>query len=162
MAAIRTERLELVPMTVGDAAAIVNGRAPSPGRTFAPGYPDEGTLVRAGMVLAAAREGWDPGPFRVYEILCREHGTVIGSCGFHSPPNDEGLVRVGCSLAESARGQRYGGEALGALVGFARSCASVRRMVAEVTRANVAGQKALERAGLRLQRAEGQLLYYAA
>jgi RimJ/RimL family protein N-acetyltransferase len=162
MAAIRTARLELVPMTVGDAAAIVNGRAPSPGHTFASGYPDEGSLVRAGLVLAAARADCDPGPFRVYEILRRDDALVIGTCGFHSPPNDDGLVRIGCSLADSARGRGYGGEALGGLVGWGRSRPEVSRMVAEVTRANVAGQKVLERAGLRLERAEGELLYYAA
>lgn len=161
MGSIFTERLELVPLALGDAAAILNGR-PRPDRPGVSGYPCEGTLVRAGLVVTASREGAEPSLFRIYEIIRREDGLAIGSCGFHAPPNEDGHVSIGCSLAASVRGHGYGGEALGGLVGFARSRPEVRRLTSEVTRANVAGQRVLERAGLRLERSEGELLYYAA
>lgn len=161
MGSIFTERLELVPLAFGDAAAILNGR-PRPDRPGVSDYPCEGTLVRAGLVVTAMRQGAEPGPFRIYEIIRRDDGLAIGSCGFHAPPGADGQVSIGCSLAESVRGHSFGGEALGGLVCWARSRPEVRRMTSEVTRANVAGQRVLERAGLHLERSEGELLYYAA
>ncbi|MDP9293732.1 MAG: GNAT family N-acetyltransferase, partial [Actinomycetota bacterium] len=57
-----TRRLLMVQLGVEEAVALVDGRGGS-GRTWAPGYPDDGALVAAGLVMTAAKHGRDLGPF---------------------------------------------------------------------------------------------------
>ena len=116
---IVTPRLRMVQLDVDEAIALVDGRGGS-GRTWAPGYPDDGALVSAGFVMTAAKHGRDLGPFGTYEIIRREDGAVIGAAGFYGKPDDTGAVRVGYGLAESARGHGYATEALIALLEWAQ------------------------------------------
>ena len=158
---IVTPRLRLLQLDVDEAIALVDGRGGS-GRTWAPGYPDDGALVSAGFVMTAAKHGRDLGPFGTYEIIRREDGAVIGAAGFYGRPDDTGAVRVGYGLAESARGHGYATEALVALLEWASRQDGLTCVLADTTRSNVPSQRVMERAGMHRIGEDGELLYYMA
>jgi RimJ/RimL family protein N-acetyltransferase len=156
-----TRRLLMVELGVEEAVALVDGRGGS-GRTWAPGYPDDGALMAAGFVMTAAKHGRDLGAFGTYEIIRRRDGAVIGAAGFQGPPDDTGAVRVGYGLAESARGRGYATEALRGLLEWARGQDGLTCVLADTTRTNVASQRVMERAGMKRIGEDGELLYYMA
>lgn len=158
---LRTERLELAPLDVDEARALVETGRPA-GRRRAAGYPLDSTLVAAGMVVTAHAEGRETGPFTGYQIVRRADANIIGDCGFHGPPDERGAVVIGYAIAGSARGHGYATEAVEALIGFALLQHGVRRVTAETTRHNPASRRVLEKAGMRLAGSEEDLLIYEA
>ena len=158
---LRTHRLELSALDVYEAQALVESGQP-PGRRHAPDYPTDATFVAAGLVVTAAAEHRDLGPYTTYQIVRQMDGAVIGDCGFHGMPDENGAVEVGYNIAPSARGRGYASEAFEALIGFALLQHGVRRVRAETTRANAASRRVMEKAGMRLTRADGELLLYEA
>ena len=158
---LRTERLELAPMDFEEARALVESGRPM-ARRRAAGYPMDSTLVAAGMVVTAHAEHRELGPFTTYHVVRRADGTVIGDCGFHGPPDDLGRVVIGYGIAESARGRGYATEAVEALIGFALLQHGVRRVCADTTRHNEYSRRVMEKAGMRLVRSDGELLFYEA
>ena len=158
---LRTQRLELQPLEVEEARQLIEtGR--QHGRRLLPGYPTDATLVSAGIVVQAAAEGRDLGPFTAYQIRRQLDGMVIGDCGFHGLPDERGTVELGYGIVEGERGRGYATEAVEALIGFALLQYGVRRVEAETTRANAASRRVLEKAGMRVASADGELLRYAA
>ena len=158
MPIIETERLRLVPMSLADAASMVNGYVPE-GARWVSGYPTEGSLVAAGLIVTAHGKGRDPGPYTVYQIVTRRDGVVIGDCGFEAPP-DEGRVHVLFGIAFGARLRGYALEALRGLLAWAREQPEVETVTAEVQDANIGMIAVLERAGMRRVGAAGRLFYY--
>jgi RimJ/RimL family protein N-acetyltransferase len=159
--AIVTRRLLLVQLGVEEAVALVDGRG-SERRQWAAGYPNDGALVAAGLVMTAAQRGRDLGAFGTYQIVRRRDGSVIGACGFFGPPDETGAVRAGFGLAESARGNGYATEALKSLLDWAGAQDGLTCVLADTSRANVASQRVMERAGMRRVGEDGELLYYMA
>ena len=145
---IRTERLLLRQLKVEEARALAGGRRdgllPS-----APGYPLEGTLASAGMVVRRADARVEMGGFGSYQVVRLEDGCVIGDIGFHGPPDARGAVTIGYGLAPGARGHGYATEALVALVGWALAQPEVTVVNGDANLDNVASQRVMERAGMR-------------
>lgn len=158
---LRTQRLELSPLEVLDARALMETGL-APGRRRATGYPTDSTFVAAGMVVTAAAERRGLGPFTTYQITRKVDGTVVGDCGFHGGPDENGVVEVAYNIADSVRGRGYATEAVEALIGFALLQHGVRHVRAETTRANHSSQRVLEKAGMRLVAVDGELLVYEA
>ena len=161
MSPIETERLLLVPLSLADAASMVNGHVP-PGARWTVGYPTERTLVRALMVLTAHDQGHDPGPFTGYQVVRRDDGTVLGDCGFDAPPDGEGTVHVGVGIAFSERHRGYASEALRAVIDWARDRPEVTRVRADAHRGNFETIRDLERAGMRRVGRDERLIHYEA
>jgi RimJ/RimL family protein N-acetyltransferase len=158
---LRTRRLELAPLDVEEARALVETGCCT-GRRRVEGYPTDATLVAAGIIVTAAAEHCDMGPFTNYQIVRKLDGTVVGDCGFHGVPDAHGTVEVGFGVAPAARGRGYAAEAVEALIGFALLQHGVRRVQAETTRGNTASRRTLEKAGMRLTGVSGDLLIYTA
>jgi RimJ/RimL family protein N-acetyltransferase len=158
---IRTARLELQGLNVYDARLLMNTGRPN-GRRRAAGYPTDGSLVAAGMIVAAAQEGRDLGPFTSFLIVRRADGAVVGDCGFHGPPDQRGAVLIGYGVAESARGRGYATEAVEALISFAHLQYGVRKVIADTTRANQASVRVLQKAGMRHVDTQAELLIFEA
>jgi [ribosomal protein S5]-alanine N-acetyltransferase len=157
---LRTRRLELRPLELADARALVDDGRP-PGRRRAAGYPTESTLVAAGLLVAAAAERRELTPFTTYHVIRRADGAVIGDCGFHGPP-EGGCLDLGFAIAGSAQGRGYATEAVEALIGLGLLQPGVRCLRAETTRSNPASCRVLEKAGMRRVRESGELLVYEA
>jgi hypothetical protein len=140
---LTTPRLRIVPLSLANADAILHGIVPG-SANWAPGYPTEGTLVGAGIVVTAAAEGVDLGPWTFYQAV--RDGRVVGGVGFHARPVN-GRVPLGYGATDEADAEDLMPEALGALVSLARSQGVVA--FADAAEANARRIEILGRAGLR-------------
>ena len=156
---ILTERLRLRQLDVGEARGLLEGRAHAE-RPWIGGYPIEGTLIAAEAFLRAVAAGVDPGPYGMYQLVRHADSLVVGDIGFHAPPDPSGTVTVGYGLARDARGQGYATEALRAVIGWALDQPEVRRVEADTAHGNLASQRVMERAGMRLIGRNEQLRFY--
>lgn len=115
--AIDTHRLRLVPLSVADAATMLDGGVPA-GARWAEGYPADSTLIAAAIVVTSAREGRDLGPWAIFQVL--RDGVVVGGMGFIEGPDATGAVRIGFSETAQARAAGCAAEGLTALIAYAR------------------------------------------
>jgi RimJ/RimL family protein N-acetyltransferase len=74
-------------------------------------------------------------------------GTVSWRPAFHGPPPESRGWALGISLAPEGRGQGYGSEALRLVAAYLFAATTANRIEGETDIENVAGQRALERAG---------------
>lgn len=158
---IKTDRLELVPLALADAALMVNGHRP-PDARWAEDYPTEGSLVAASLTVAATGEGRPFGAFGNYQIIRTTDRLVIGDAGFFGPPDGEGVIHVGAGLSPVERGNGYAAEALSALVAWALEQPGVQHVRTDTALTNEPGIRLLERAGMRRTGADERLVYYEA
>jgi RimJ/RimL family protein N-acetyltransferase len=146
-----TERLVLEPVSVEAARAVVAGDLSS--LRVGEGWPHEDTVDGLGM---AVEHGQPAGWFVMLD------GEVIGDCGTHGPPDEEGDVELGFGLAAPYRGHGYGRELTAAASAWLLAQPGVRRVVARgVLADNVPSRRALERAGFRVERESEGLVWYA-
>jgi RimJ/RimL family protein N-acetyltransferase len=62
----------------------------------------------------------DPGkPWNMYYIVLRTPRTVIGTCGLKGPPDQNGCVELGYSVAREFHGSGLATEAVQQLIGAA-------------------------------------------
>jgi RimJ/RimL family protein N-acetyltransferase len=147
---IVTGRLVLEPLTQETARAVLAG-APD-GLRHGPGWPHADTLDGVRMVAEHGSEAW----------LILEDGVVVGDAGTFGPPDERGDVEIGYGLAGPSRGRGLASEFVPALAQHVLARPGVRRVVARAVLAdNVPSRRALERAGFRLEREEGGLVWYA-
>jgi RimJ/RimL family protein N-acetyltransferase len=159
MEPIETQRLRLVPLDLPDAAAIVHGHRPA-GARWADGYPTDGTLVAAGLVVTAEAEGRPLGPWGVYQMVRRDDDVLVGDCGFLGPPDHHGWVHIGYAVADPGRHLDLAVEAFAALVTWAREQPECTRVMADAACTNLDSIRVMERAGMRRAGSDGSLVYY--
>ena len=157
--AIHTERLDLQPLELPAARALVAGETRND-RPWAPGYPLGSSLLRAELTLAADARKLALRGFGSYQMVRRADGHVIGDVGFMGPPDATGAVSVGCGIIDDARGQGYATEALTAVLEWARGQPGLTCVLADTTRSNLASQRLLERVGMHRVGEDGELIYY--
>ena len=85
----------------------------------------------------------------VWLVVRRADGQILGDLGTHGPPDSEGCVEIGYSLAPSARGQGSGTAAVAAFVGRLAAVPGIRRLTAVTGVQNTASRRLLERCGFR-------------
>ena len=154
---IESERLVLVPFTRSEAEAVLSGGRRS---TWSAGYPTEGDLEIARMVV---RSPVDPTPqpgFGPFTILERDSGMAIGGAGFMGPPDPEGAIELGYGVAPEWRGHGLATEAVVGLLEFAWSQPEVKKVLAATDLTNAASARVLEKAGLRRVRSDRDLIYF--
>ncbi|MBO2466060.1 GNAT family N-acetyltransferase [Actinomadura violacea] len=149
-----TERLVLHPFTVAEAERLVAAGAAPEG-----GYPTAMDVAGARRYLEVCARDGDPRPFGAFEVRVRADGRAIGGAGFHGAPDDEGAVTIGYGLIEAARGHGYAAETLRELLRFARA-AGAARVKGDTDRGNVASQRVMAAAGMRLVAEDDELRYY--
>jgi threonine dehydratase len=132
---IATERLLLAPVSEDQAAAVVSGDASAV--RAGEGWPHDGTLRGLRMALCS---GHAPGWFVTLS------GVVIGDCGIHGEPDENGDIELGYGLAEPYRGQGYGTEVAAGLSRWLLAQEGVRRVVGRAALDNPPGRRTLERA----------------
>jgi RimJ/RimL family protein N-acetyltransferase len=142
--------LLLVPIPEEVARAVVSGDL-SP-VDAGDGWPHDGTLRGLGMAL---RLGHAPGWFVTLERV------VIGDCGIHGDPDEQGEIELGYGLAASYRGRGYGSEVAVGLSRWLLEQDGVRRVVGRAELDNPAGLRTLERAGFAFESADGAYARYA-
>ena len=86
----------------------------------------------------------------VWFIVRRADGRIVGDLGTHGPPDSEGCVEIGYSVAPSMRGQGVGAAAVAALVGRLAAVPGIGRITAVTGAGNTPSRRLLERQGFRL------------
>ncbi|MFD0688923.1 GNAT family N-acetyltransferase [Actinomadura fibrosa] len=152
-----TERLVLHPLSVAEAEALLAGE-PS-GAGWAPGYPSDADLAGAKRYIATCLHAGDPHPFGAYEIRRRADGLAIGGLGFHGAADENGTVTIGYGLVPAAQGRGYATEALRGLLEYARE-AGASSVEGDTDHHNVASQRVMAAAGMRLVGEDERLKYY--
>jgi RimJ/RimL family protein N-acetyltransferase len=89
------------------------------------------------------------GPWGMCAIVLRDTGEVIGSIGFHGPPDEAGTVEIGYGIVEQYRGRGLMGESAVAICDLAWSWPEVRRIIARTEESNAASAGVLKHAGFR-------------
>lgn len=151
---LTTARLRLRPLGPAEMQALLEG-VPVPGLRWAEGYPLDGTLVAVAMQEDLAKRGVDRGGFCHYQVVLKDEDVVIGDVGFHAPPDELGEVSVGFGIVPAARRRGYAVEALQAVLEWALRQPEVRCVHADTDLVNLASQRVLAAAGMRLAADEG-------
>jgi GNAT superfamily N-acetyltransferase len=86
----------------------------------------------------------------VWLIVRCADGRILGDLGTHGPPDSEGCVEIGYTLAPSARGKGIGTAAVAAFVGRLAAVPGLRRITAITGTQNTASRRLLERQGFDL------------
>jgi RimJ/RimL family protein N-acetyltransferase len=135
------------------AAALVAGEPTD--LVVAVGWPDADAIDGLRLDLLRgdpATTGW--------LVTLRETGQVIGSCGWHDAPSEDGQVEIGYGLAAAYRGRGYGSELVPALVTWTLAQPGVRTVFARVCPSNEPSRRVLEAAGFSLRGADADHLRY--
>lgn len=148
---LRTERLDLVPLTLEFCEAIVDGDRPRAGQELGLDLSEwpAGSEVDRAFPYYAARLREDPteAAWHGRVVVVRESEEVAGSANFKGAP-DEGIVEVGYQLVPRLRGNGYAREALAALVDRAFEEPDTEEVVAVIHPDNAPSIAVAESAGL--------------
>lgn len=144
---ITTERFALHVLPAGLVHALATGTRYDGELPF-DGVPDA-FAVDAGVIRRRHEQLLaDPGeePWLLRAVV--PHGTrvVVGRIGFHGPPDAEGVVEVGYTVAPEHRRQGVATEALAGLLGWAR-VQGVSACLASVSPDNAASLATIARLG---------------
>src|SRR4051794_38132361 len=133
-AVISTPRLMLVPLTPpllravadGDLAEVERRLGAPVGAGWEDGVPAEYRLRQ----LAA-----DPSeqPWLVRAVVALRPRRVVGSIGFHAPPDDRGRAEIGYDIVVGERRKGYAREAMHGLLDWAWATGRARICVASVS-----------------------------
>jgi RimJ/RimL family protein N-acetyltransferase len=156
---LTTPRLRLRPLAPAEMRQLLEGR-PLDGQAWAEGYPLDGTLVGVAMQAELVEREVDRGGFCHYQVMIKDRNLVIGDIGFHAPPDDLGEASVGFGIVPAARRQGYAVEALRALLDWALRQPEVRAVHADTDLVNLASQRVLLGAGMRVVADEGDRKVY--
>jgi [ribosomal protein S5]-alanine N-acetyltransferase len=120
------------------------------------------------FVVRLAEVDRDPDivPWLARAMVLRDGGNnarVVGSVGFHGPPDADGRVEVGYHVEPGFRGRGFATEAVQSLIGWAASQHRVRRFRASISPENapslaVARRLGFRQTGVRWDEIDGQEL----
>jgi RimJ/RimL family protein N-acetyltransferase len=140
-APIATPRLELALMSVPFIEALAERDFPTAERLIGASVPpwlaDE---LEDALKIWIARLTSDPSaaPWMARVMVLTEDGArrVVGSIGFHGPPDAEGRLEVGYSVDPPYRRRGFARESVVALFDWAHQRAGIERFVASISPAN--------------------------
>lgn len=146
---LRSHRLELCELPLHDATDVVAGRTPL-GQRWADGYPLDGTIAAAKMLLRAAAAGSLREGFGMYQIVEADSGLTVGDIGFHAPPDEAGRAEIGYGICPAFRGRGLVSHALRMLVKWTFEQPGIQELVAQTEEGHVASRRVLDAAGFAL------------
>jgi RimJ/RimL family protein N-acetyltransferase len=156
MPAMRTERLELVPVTLDVVEAILAGdRAgaeAAAGAALPAAWPNDELIARAFPVsLSAIRADPERRLWGDTLLLSRDlPRRVIGSVIFHGRPDDDGVAEVGYGVEERSQSLGFATEGTRACVAWALAQPGVRAVTATTFPWHRASLRVIEKLGMRL------------
>ena len=151
-AALKTERLRLVPHEPAHLRALIKGPefyATSSGHTAAAGLRDfivSSDVSAEWLATLEKTSGADPWTFG-FAVIDTKSGEVIGNASFTGPPDGEGVVEIAYGIVPNYQGRGYATEAARALVAFAQGDSRVRTICAHTLPERNASTRVLEKCG---------------
>jgi ribosomal-protein-alanine N-acetyltransferase len=163
--AIRTERTELVSMSLAFMQALVagdvDGAAQEMGAALPSGMRENGYRIPA-LEADPASQPWLGRAI----VLTHPDGRreVIGTIGFHAPPDETGRVELGYRVEAAFRGRGIATECIRALLAWAQS-QGIHRFRASVAPGNVASlaivrSLGFHQVGVRVDEIDGEELVF--
>jgi RimJ/RimL family protein N-acetyltransferase len=132
-AVIATERLDLVPLRPDVLRLIDSGRMAEVEHELGARVPAGwGHTIPARIRLAQLAADASEQPWLDRAMLLRTSHLVVGSVGFHGPPDRRGRVEIGYDVVEGERRKGYARESVGALTDWAFATGRARVCVASV------------------------------
>jgi len=135
---IRTARLELVPLPESLPEALLRGDLEAASVAVGAAVPrwlanDPSPVIQLHLAELAARAA-GLGGFGRLIVLATDGGSrrVIGSIGFHGPPDERSCLEVGARLHPGHRGRGYAIEALTGFLGWAAMRFGITRFVVAI------------------------------
>jgi RimJ/RimL family protein N-acetyltransferase len=95
--------------------------------------------------LNQLRESPEAAPWLVRAVVLQPNGPVVGHAGFHGPPDAQGVVEVGYTIAPEHRGHGYAHAVLRALLDEAASLPAVSVVRATIGPDNLASLAVVRR-----------------
>lgn len=156
-----TPRTTLREVPFGEVRAILAGEPAGEHWAWAPGYPFDGTVGGAKLVLRmVTADAYRPG-FGLYQVVDRESGLAVGDVGFHSAPGADGAVEIGYGLIEPVRGRGLATEAVEALLAWTFEQPGVTTVLAETDEDHRPSRRVLEKTGFAFLGTDGGTRRYA-
>ncbi|GAB3145978.1 hypothetical protein GCM10027258_37310 [Amycolatopsis stemonae] len=157
---LATPRTTLREVAFDEVRAILAGEPAGDRWAWAPGYPFDGTVGGAKLVLRmVTADAYRPG-FGLYQIVDRESGLAVGDIGFHSAPDADGSVEIGYGLIEPFQGRGLATEAVEALLAWTFGQPGVTTVRAETEEDHLPSRRVLEKTGFTLVRTDGETREY--
>lgn len=156
MKVLRTQRLELVPITLDLVEAVMADHCAEveriAGARFPGRWPGRALIERA-FSASMERIRADPslrlwGDRLMIATTPAGERLIVGSVVFHGAPDDEGAVEIAYGVEPSSQGQGFGAEATCAMVEWALEQPGVRVVTASTFAWHAPSVKILRRAGL--------------
>jgi RimJ/RimL family protein N-acetyltransferase len=148
---VSSDRLDLVLLSIPAYRALVHGRLTEAEGLIGArlGSSELGSSNRTVRRRLAQLER-DPAqlPWLLRAMVLRGRGEVVGQIGFHAPPDRDGMVEIGYTVAEPWRRQGLATESAQALWAWAAGRPGVRRLRASIAPGNVASIAIAARLGL--------------
>ena len=143
---LATERLDLRPLVLDDAAALFAICADPVVMRYGSTPPWTEHQTAIAYIERDQRAMADGVCFRL-GLFRREDGTLLGTCTLFSLDAQCRRAEIGYALAASAWGQGYAAEAIAALLAYGFDEMKLNRIEADVDPLNAASARALERHG---------------
>jgi ribosomal-protein-alanine N-acetyltransferase len=168
---IRTRRLELVSMSVPFMEALARGDLSAAAREIGASVPQWMPVQLEGFLkFRLAQLANDPSiqPWLGRAMVLTDDADerrVIGSVGFHGPPDDKGRLEVGYSVDPAYRRRGFAIEAIRVLFAWAHDRHGVSRFVASISPDNepslrLAAQLGFEQVGSQIDEIDGLELVF--
>jgi RimJ/RimL family protein N-acetyltransferase len=147
---VETNRLRLRPFEEADAPSVGFYTDPDVMRFIPGGARDRSLLeTRFRAQAANARDQWSRHGFGMWAVTLKDMGALIGHCGLqHLPGTDE--IEVYYLLDKPHWNKGIGTEATIAALRFGFERAGLARVVAIAMPDNIASQRVMQKAGMRL------------
>src|SRR5512132_2534984 len=115
-----TERLELVPLPPGLLESIARGDASVAARRLDAAVPEGWTdTIPAQERLEQLAADPSEQPWLVRAVVLRAPRRVVGSVGFHQPPDAAGRAEIGYDVVATERRKGYAREGIQGLMAWA-------------------------------------------
>jgi ribosomal-protein-alanine N-acetyltransferase len=88
-------------------------------------------------------------PWVAYAVISTQTEEVVGYAGFHGPPDDDGMVEIGYTVAPDQRRRGYAKGIVEALLRQAADSPSVTKVWATISPENVASQATIRDFGFK-------------
>jgi RimJ/RimL family protein N-acetyltransferase len=172
MSALRTPRLELLPLTLAMVEAVLLGRREEAERLALARMPERWPnpeLVERAFAMSLERVRADSAVrlwgARVMIAVEEPDRRVVGSIVFRGEPDEDGIAEIAYGVEERSQGQGYATEAVGASVDWALGHPGVRAVQASTFAWHRASVRVLEKvgmtvAGIRDHETMGEMVVY--
>ncbi|TWT25336.1 GNAT family N-acetyltransferase [Planomicrobium sp. CPCC 101110] len=159
---IRTERLNLLPFTIKQVQAVLNGKKELE-ELIGSRVPEEWPSPAFAKMLESKKEtlAHTPEASQWSRIVVDwEARQLVGEIGCKGGPDENGVVEIGYGIVESFRNKGYGTEMVKGLVEWLKQKDGVIKIVANCLETNQPSIKVLEKSGFKRTHVADELIHW--